>query len=134
MRIYNVKSSYELVRLKYLFVYASVASFPHNFIKKSIFYYLKSYHLSKVNNENTRRMCERCPISPTKAPAWHKQRRSSVFIAISELISHLVPVPPLLTLNEWKPASRKHPLSLPCYKDVLSQWIASDIPQRKFIF
>ena len=53
----------------------------------------------KVNNRNTRTMCEICPKLTIKMPERRQLRRSGVFIVNFEHISHLVQVFLLLTLS-----------------------------------
>ena len=56
-------------------------------------------YLLKVNNRNSRTRCEICSKLTTKTPEGRQWRRSGVFIVNFELISHLVLVFLLLTLN-----------------------------------
>ena len=56
----------------------------------------------KVNNSNTTTRCEICPKLTIKVPERRKWRRSGIFIANFEHISHLALVFLLLTLNMWK--------------------------------
>ena len=53
----------------------------------------------KVNNRNTRAMCEICSKLTIKIPERLNWRRSGIFIVNFEHISHLVLVFLLLTLN-----------------------------------
>ena len=53
----------------------------------------------KVNNGNTRTMCEICWKLTIKITEWRHWRRSGVFIGNFDHISHIVQVFPLLTLN-----------------------------------
>ena len=76
--------------------------------------------MSIANSRNAWKMCQTCPISPTKIQEWRQQSPSSVFIVTFRLMSHLAQVPPYLALNIWKPSVHKQPLSLFFYKDVLS--------------
>ena len=60
-------------------------------------------YMFRVNNRNTRTMCEICSKLIIKAPerrCWH---RSGVFIVNFEHFSHLVLVFPLLTLSRKMP-------------------------------
>ena len=61
-------------------------------------------YLLKVNNRNTRIKCEICSKLTIKAPESRQWRRSDVFIANFEHISHLTLVFLLLTLNMCLPA------------------------------
>ena len=54
----------------------------------------------KVNNSNTRARCEICAKLTIKTPERRHWRRSGVFIANFEHISHLVLVFLLLTLSK----------------------------------
>ena len=54
----------------------------------------------KVNNGNTRTMCENCSNSTVKTPEQRHFCRSGVFIVNVEQISHILMVFPLLTLNK----------------------------------
>ena len=56
-------------------------------------------YLPKVNNRNTRARCEVCPKITIKTSERRHWRRSSVFIVMLELISHLALVFLLLNLN-----------------------------------
>ena len=56
-------------------------------------------YLLKVNNRNTRASCEICSQLTIKTPERRHWRRSGVFTANFEHISHLVLVFLLLTLN-----------------------------------
>ena len=57
-------------------------------------------YLLKVNNRNTRLMCEICSKLNIKTPERRHWRRSGVFIVNLEHISHLVLVFLLFTLNK----------------------------------
>ena len=61
-----------------------------------------SIHLFKVNNRNTRRMCEICSKLKIKTP-----ERRPAFILNFQQISHILLVFPLITLNKWLTAGRK---------------------------
>ena len=61
-------------------------------------------YLFKVNNRNTRTMCETCPKLAIKTPKRCHWRCSGVFIVNLEQISHIVLVFLLLTLNKQMPA------------------------------
>ena len=61
-------------------------------------------YLLKINNGNTKTMYEICPWLTLKTPEWRHCRRSGVFIATFEQISHIVLVFRLLTINKWMPA------------------------------
>ena len=56
----------------------------------------------KVNNKNTRKMCEICLKLTRKPPKRHQGRHSGVFLVNFEHVSHIVVfvVFPLLTLNK----------------------------------
>ena len=56
-------------------------------------------YLLKVNNRNTRKMCEICSKLTIKTPEQRHCRRSGVFIINFEHMSHLVVMFLLLTLN-----------------------------------
>ena len=56
-------------------------------------------NMLKVNNRNSRKRCEICSKLTIKTPERHQWRRSGVFIATFEHISHLFLVFLLLTLN-----------------------------------
>ena len=58
-------------------------------------------YIFKVNNRNTRTRCEICSKLTVKTPERRQWRRSGVFIAKSEHISHLVLVFLLLTLSRY---------------------------------
>ena len=57
-----------------------------------------SIYLLKVNNRNTRTMCEACSKLTIKTPEQRQWRRFGVFIATFEHVSYFVLVF-LLTLN-----------------------------------
>ena len=63
-----------------------------------------SIYLFKVNNGNTRTMCEICSKLTITIPKQNQWRRSGVFIVNFEQISHIVLVVPLLALNNQMPA------------------------------
>ena len=81
-------------------------------------YVIKSFHLCglylfaeslhfcmfKVNNRNTRIRYEICSKLTIKISEWRHWRRSGIFIANFENISHLVLVFPLLSLGKQVPA------------------------------
>ena len=56
-------------------------------------------YLLKVNNRNTRTRCEICAKLTIKIPERRHWRRFGIFIVTFELISHVVLVFLLLTLN-----------------------------------
>ena len=56
-------------------------------------------YMFKVNNRNTRTSRKICSKLTTKTPERRQWRRSDVFIVNFELISHLILVFLLLTLN-----------------------------------
>ena len=56
-------------------------------------------NMLKVNSRNSRKRCEICSKLTIKTPERHQWRRSGVFIATFEHISHLFLVFLLLTLN-----------------------------------
>ena len=56
-------------------------------------------YLLKVNNRNSRTSCETCTKLTIKTPERRQWRRSGVFIANFEHISHLVLLFLSLTLN-----------------------------------
>ena len=60
---------------------------------------LAGNYMFKVNNKNPRKRCEMCSKLTKKTPELRLSRRSGVFIANFEHISHLVLVFLLLTLN-----------------------------------
>ena len=64
-------------------------------------------YMFKVNNRNTRTDCEICSKLTVKAPERSYWRRSGVFIANFEHISHLFLVSLLLTLNMQLPAGNE---------------------------
>ena len=61
-------------------------------------------YLFKVNNGNTRAMCESCSKLKVKTPERRQWSHSGVFIVNFEQISHIVLVFPLLVLNKSMPA------------------------------
>ena len=84
------------------FVDNSVTLFKSDKIFLLIFMHLipAGIYLFKVNNGNTRRMCEICSKLTIKTPErlWH-WRRSVAFIVNFERIAQIVIVFPLLTFN-----------------------------------
>ena len=62
-------------------------------------YHPASIYLFKVNNENSRAMCEIWPKLTIKILEW---RRSGAFIVnLEQMISHISLVFPRLTLDKW---------------------------------
>ena len=68
-------------------------------ISKNLPLFPAGIYLLKVTNRNTRTRCEICSKLTMKTPERRQWRRSGVFIANFEHISHLVLVFLLLTLN-----------------------------------
>ena len=60
---------------------------------------LVNIYLFKVNNRNTREMCEICSKLIRKTPEWRQWRLSGVFVINFEYISHLVSLFLLLNLG-----------------------------------
>ena len=69
-------------------------------------------YLFKVNNRNTRTRCEICSRLTIKTPERRHWHRSGVFIVNFELVSHLVLVFLLLTLNIQLPVGNMLSLKL----------------------
>ena len=65
--------------------------------------YLTGIYLFKVNNENTRILCEICSELTIKTPERRQWRRSTVFIVNFEQISHILLTFLLLNLNKEMP-------------------------------
>ena len=61
--------------------------------------YPADIYLFKVNKRNTRARCEICSKLTIKTPEWYQWRRSGVFVANFEHISHHDLVFALLTCN-----------------------------------
>ena len=61
---------------------------------------LAGIYLFKVNNGNTRAMCEVCLNLTLKTQEWRKWRLSGVFVVNFKQISQIFLVFPLLTLNK----------------------------------
>ena len=61
---------------------------------------LADYYMFKVNNRNSRTRYEICSKLTIKTPERHQERRSGVFTANFENISHLVLGFLLLTLSK----------------------------------
>ena len=57
-------------------------------------------YLFKINNGNTRTMCEICSKLTIKTTEQIQWRRSGVFIATFQQISHIFLMFPLLTLDK----------------------------------
>ena len=57
-------------------------------------------YLFKVNNGNSRAMCEICSKLTIKTSGWNYWLRSDVFVAKFEEISYIFMVFPLLTWNK----------------------------------
>ena len=66
---------------------------------KTLSCYPAGIYLLKVNNRNTRAMCEICSKLTIKAPERRQWRHSGIIIVNFEHISHLVLVFLLLILN-----------------------------------
>ena len=83
--------------------------------------YPADIYLFKVNKRNTRARCEICSKLTIKTSEWYQWRRSGVFVANFEHISHHDLVFVLLTCNcqlgrrSWK--SQKQP-----FRSVLWKW------------
>ena len=91
-----------------------------------------SIDLLKVNNRNTSIRCEICSNLTIKTPERRHWHRSGIFIVNSELISHLVLVFLLLTLEKYLAAGKKlHPsymfdralnsLQILCETDIMAE-------------
>ena len=65
--------------------------------------YPASIYLFKVNNRNTRTMCEICSKLTIKTPERRRWRRSGIFIVNFEQIFHIVLVFLLLTSSQLMP-------------------------------
>ena len=65
------------------------------------FYYPANIYWFKVNNRNTRKRCDICSKLTRKTPKRHHLRRSDVFVANIEHISHNFLAFLLLTLNKY---------------------------------
>ena len=65
-----------------------------------------AFTYSKVNNRNTRKMCEICSKLTIKIPERRQWRRSGIFNFNFKHISHLALVILLLTLNMQLPAGK----------------------------
>ena len=66
-------------------------------------------HLFKVNNRNTRQMCEICSKFTIKTQERRKWHRHYIYIANVEHISYLLLVFLLFTSNKWMFAAMKPP-------------------------
>ena len=58
-------------------------------------------YLSEINHVNNKSICNICSKLTIKTPEWRHWRRSGIFIVISQNVSHMVLVFPLLTLNKY---------------------------------
>ena len=58
------------------------------------------YYMIKVNNGETRTICEVCPKLTIKRLGWRQWHLSDVIIVNFDLIWHIILVSPLLTLNK----------------------------------
>ena len=74
--------------------------------------YPASMYLFKVNNRNTRKMCEICAKLTMKTPERLQNCRSGVFIVNFEHISHLFLLFLFLTLNKYMLAGKVDAISI----------------------
>ena len=105
---WNLKTKYQFTSL--VIYFHNVLASSYSFYTKNILWrscqvawtkwnYSAGIYLFKVDNENTRTVCEICTKLTIKTPAWGHWHRSGVFIVNFEQISHIVVVFPLLTLT-----------------------------------